>query len=180
MAGQRSCHFSGIIFKSKLFAWNHKSFSLKFLVWLKYQSYQYTASDKSRKWVFSRFTQGKGRLLSSLAVILKTTVKGRYNLDLEIQNIKLITVVIDINFGDILHCRYVNGLVKTRHNVISDAMMEFTLLHNHNWPLSYGMGEYRHTSNISCTLVGNKFFYLSDVVGASPVGAAPITSSFST
>ena len=34
--------------------------------------------------------------------------------------------------------------------------------------------------NISYTLVGNKIVYHSDVVGASPVGAAPITSSFST
>ena len=39
---------------------------------------------------------------------------------------------------------------------------------------------YRKTSNISSTLVGNKFFYHWDVVGASPVGAAPTTSSFST
>ena len=39
---------------------------------------------------------------------------------------------------------------------------------------------YRKTSNISCTLVGNKIVDTSDVVGASPVGAAPTTSSFST
>ena len=36
------------------------------------------------------------------------------------------------------------------------------------------------TSNKSRTLVGNKIVDNSDVVGASPVGAAPITSSFST
>ena len=39
---------------------------------------------------------------------------------------------------------------------------------------------YRKTSDISCTLVGNKVVDHSDVVGASPVGAAPTTSSFST
>ena len=39
---------------------------------------------------------------------------------------------------------------------------------------------YRKTSNISRTLVANKIFDHSDVVGASPVGAAPTTSSFST
>ena len=39
---------------------------------------------------------------------------------------------------------------------------------------------YRKTSNISRTLVGNEFVDNSDVVGASPVGAAPTTSSFST
>ena len=39
---------------------------------------------------------------------------------------------------------------------------------------------YRKVSNISCTLVSNKIVDHSDVVGASPVGAAPTTSSFST
>ena len=38
---------------------------------------------------------------------------------------------------------------------------------------------YHKTSNIRRTLVGNKIVYHSDVVGASPVGAAPTTSSFS-
>ena len=40
--------------------------------------------------------------------------------------------------------------------------------------------KYRKTSNISRTLVGNELVDNSDVVGASPVGAAPTTSSFST
>ena len=39
---------------------------------------------------------------------------------------------------------------------------------------------YRKTSHIRRTLVGNKIVDHSDVVGASPVGAAPTTSSFST
>ena len=39
---------------------------------------------------------------------------------------------------------------------------------------------YRQTSNIRRTLVGNKIVDHSDVVGASPVVAAPTTSSFST
>ena len=39
---------------------------------------------------------------------------------------------------------------------------------------------YRKTSNISRTLVGNQIDDNSDVVGATPVGAAPTTSSFST
>ena len=42
------------------------------------------------------------------------------------------------------------------------------------------MEYYRQTSNISHTLLGNKIVDHSDVVGASPVGAAPTTSSFST
>ena len=39
---------------------------------------------------------------------------------------------------------------------------------------------YRQTFNIKHTLVGNKIVDHPDVVGASPVGAAPTTSSFST
>ena len=39
---------------------------------------------------------------------------------------------------------------------------------------------YRKTSGISRALVGNNIVDNSDVVGASPVGAAPTTSSFST
>ena len=38
----------------------------------------------------------------------------------------------------------------------------------------------RQTSNISRTLIGNKIVAHSDVVGASPAGAAQTTSSFST
>ena len=39
---------------------------------------------------------------------------------------------------------------------------------------------YCKTSNMNRTLVGNKIVDNSDVVGASPVGDAPTTSSFST
>ena len=39
---------------------------------------------------------------------------------------------------------------------------------------------YRQVSNIRHTLVGNKIVDHSHVDGASPVGAAPTTSSFST
>ena len=45
---------------------------------------------------------------------------------------------------------------------------------------SYMCCVYHKISNISRTLVGNKIVDHSDVVGASPVGAAPTTSSFST
>ena len=42
------------------------------------------------------------------------------------------------------------------------------------------LGIYRQVSNIRRTLVGNQIVDHSYVVGASPVGAAPTTSSFST
>ena len=45
--------------------------------------------------------------------------------------------------------------------------------------LMYHMN-YRETSNISRTRVDSKIIDDSDVVGASTVGAAPTTSSFST
>ena len=48
------------------------------------------------------------------------------------------------------------------------------------WYASQTDYNYCKTSNISRTLVGNKIVDNSDVVGASPVGAAPTTSSFST
>ena len=45
----------------------------------------------------------------------------------------------------------------------------------------YGtLNDYWKTSNISRTLVGNEIVDNSDVVGASPVGAAPTSSTFST
>ena len=51
-------------------------------------------------------------------------------------------------------------------------------------PFCLGLNElsydYRKTSYISRILVGNKIVDNSDVVGASRVGAAPTTSSFST
>ena len=40
--------------------------------------------------------------------------------------------------------------------------------------------DYRKTSNISRTLVCNKIVDYSDAVGASPIGAAPTTSSYLT
>ena len=43
-----------------------------------------------------------------------------------------------------------------------------------------GSSTYRQVSNIRRTFAGYKIVDHSDVVGASPVGAAPTTSSFST
>ena len=56
----------------------------------------------------------------------------------------------------------------------------FTLDARASRPVSSCNGTYRKTSNISRTLAGNKIVDNSNVVGASPVGAAPTTSSFST
>ena len=48
----------------------------------------------------------------------------------------------------------------------------------HEW--KYVNKIYHQTPNIERTLVGNKIFDHSHVVGALPIGAAPTTSSFST
>ena len=48
------------------------------------------------------------------------------------------------------------------------------------WMLHDLTDDYRKVSNIRRTLVGDEIVDHSDVVGASPVGAAPTTSSFST
>ena len=45
---------------------------------------------------------------------------------------------------------------------------------------TYFYSKYRRTSNISCSLTGNKIVGHPDVEGAVPVGAASTTSSFST
>ena len=50
----------------------------------------------------------------------------------------------------------------------------------HHVLISGCLKNYRHVSNIKRTLVGNKIVDNSDVVGASPVGAAPTTSELST
>ena len=53
---------------------------------------------------------------------------------------------------------------------------------SHNSPITVWLGRknYHKVSNIRRTLEGYKIVDHSDVVGASPVGAAPTTSSFST
>ena len=59
----------------------------------------------------------------------------------------------------------------TRRSGMDEANLKYIYNYSHD--------SYRKTSYISRTLVGNKIVDHSDVVGASPVGAAPTTSSFS-
>ena len=68
-------------------------------------------------------------------------------------------------------------LTKTLHNSPSWASYGMSIVSILKKMLGYN---YRQVSNISRTLEGNKIVDHSDVVGASPVGAAPTTSSFST
>ena len=57
-------------------------------------------------------------------------------------------------------------------------MYVYLSLSSHRPNVSYN--GYRETSNIRCTLGGKKIVDHSDEVGASPVGTALTTSSFST
>ena len=70
-----------------------------------------------------------------------------------------------------------------------DTQASSTAMNNHkykddyysiNTNLMYASLIYHQTSTISHTLVCSKIVNHSGVVGASPVGAAPTTSSFST
>ena len=56
----------------------------------------------------------------------------------------------------------------------------FQCMHDDGGQWVNSLDSYRKTSNVSRTLVGNKIVDHSDVVGASPGGTAPTTSSFST
>ena len=63
---------------------------------------------------------------------------------------------------------------------LSDNISTFLPLNAGLYMYGYWIQNYRKISNIRRTLVGNTIVDHSDVVGASPVGAAPTTSSFST
>ena len=56
--------------------------------------------------------------------------------------------------------------------------ISYLLPFNTTW--EWRLSTYRQVSNIRCTLSSYEIVDHSDVVGASPVGAAPTTSSFST
>ena len=61
------------------------------------------------------------------------------------------------------------------HPSLSSEFHSYTKM----WTYEFNESEYRQVSNISRTLVGNKIVDHTDAVGASPIGAAPTTSSFS-
>ena len=68
---------------------------------------------------------------------------------------------------------YMNGLVQDCSNSIANALELLVLV-------QFFKFMYCQTSDTRSTSVGNEIVDNSDVVGASPVGAAPTTSSFST
>ena len=65
-------------------------------------------------------------------------------------------------------------------HVLNSTWETQTCIYNRYLRQELNYTTYRQVCNIRRTLVGNKIVDHSDVVGASPVGAAPTTSSFST
>ena len=68
-----------------------------------------------------------------------------------------------------------HGHDRMSHHILHKAITS-TIVNN----VSHFLECYHKTSNIRCILGGNKNVDHSDVVGVSPVGAAPTTSSLST
>ena len=95
------------------------------------------------------------------------------------------------NFLNVLSCKcswflveFYFSVFRIKKAALAQAMAWYRT-GDYPWPepvlTNYGLlAKYRKVSNIRRTLVGNKIVDHSDVVGASPVGAAPTTSSFST
>ena len=90
--------------------------------------------------------------------------------------VKYIVVFANINANPVNS--FVVILHETLKKYIPDMSLQITHLNNSCIP--NGSVSYRQTSDISHTLVGNKTVDHSYVVEASPIGAAPTTSSFST
>ena len=85
--------------------------------------------------------------------------------------------------GGLAHCCQGLGVTKWKFKLNSmlvnkDSDWLAALLPANQMPGLKIFVYYRKTSNKSRTLLGNKIVDNSDVVGASPVGAAPTTSSF--
>ena len=68
---------------------------------------------------------------------------------------------------------------KNNQNLDLKCWVFYDFLHR-EWWYSSDSHNYRQSINIRRTLVGNQIHDHSDVAGASPVGVAPSTSSFST
>ena len=84
----------------------------------------------------------------------------------------------ELKYASVTYCRHIKheylGINTHSTSWISITSMKLNPSHLTE------RNEYHKTSNISRTLVGNKIVDHSDVVGASPVSAAPTTSLFLT
>ena len=116
-------------------------------------------------------------LMMMLIMIMISTINHNVNNDVDnINNVDNANVDnADVNETKII---LITMLAMTSIIIIiitTDVIMAMTAV----MPVRIVIMTYRQTSNISDTLVGNKIVDYSDVVGASPVGAAPTASPFS-
>ena len=90
-------------------------------------------------------------------------------------NAEMLIGPLGTNFSEILIAIHIFHKKNTFKNVVwkMAAILSRLQCVNHQWVRGQ---TYRKTSNISRTFVGNKIVDNSDVVGASPAGAAPTTS----
>ena len=79
-----------------------------------------------------------------------------------------------------IEMRYLANQMSLGVDILLDCVRQDPLKDNLVVQAQTTIYTYRQVSNIRRTLVGNYIVDHSDVVGASPVGAAPTTSSFST
>ena len=104
-------------------------------------------------------------------------------IDLIISKHRYITAVLRSKFAYIPTASRVlrmHGTVPDQHDFNTPKIPEPTGQNVGLWAEDRCTAMRNKVCNISRTLVGNKIFVDSDVIGASPVGAAPTTSSFST
>ena len=79
-----------------------------------------------------------------------------------------------------LSCNMLAAKCNLEYSKIWKSILSIASYGQHLWYDELNELIYRKISNIRRTAIGNKIVDHSDVVGASPVGAAPTTSSFST
>ena len=102
-------------------------------------------------------------------------------------NIPIIILILLLFFKSIYHCLLYDSFciylwLKSMCWLIVDVSLEYFKDTSTDTDACQSLqsNAYGQISNIRRTLLGNKIVDHSDVVGASPVGAAPTTSSFST
>ena len=91
----------------------------------------------------------------------------------------------DLNFDGVKHMEHnvatcLRTLLENGNRYTEVTHWNLNKCHHLVFSFSFKFQIYRQVSNIRHTLVGNLIVDHSDAVGASPVGAAPTTSLFST
>ena len=132
-------------------------------------------NEKSQYHIFDRTT-------SSVSFILNNCSKNHQKyISFSVLNFTILVIMKSTKKSQSVPCTIVASSMRLKiGHVLHDQWIATS---KHRLGLRQIVDEYRtyrQVSNINGTLVGNKIVDQSDVVGASPVGAAPTTSVFST